>query len=97
MSKLRIIIGDDCFADGSERAKDAVDGMFCSMAEAANYKEAFPIRTELEGDRYVGRNVVPYAAEIQVRAVTSADELIREVGQGRYDLVVTDLEYCQFG
>ncbi|MBI5392987.1 hypothetical protein HZA96_03895 [Candidatus Woesearchaeota archaeon] len=95
MEKLRIVIGDDSFAD--ERAEDAVDIMFCSMAETAKYKEAYPIRTKLEGNMYTGRNVVPYTAEIQVRTVKSVDELIREAEQGTYDLVVTDLDYDQFG
>ncbi len=97
MDKLRIIIGDDSFASREEMAKDAIDNMFIGMADAANYKEAFPIRTEQEGNLYIGRNVVPYVGEIQVRAVPSVDELISEAEQGEYDLVVTDLQYGAFG
>src|SRR3989344_2146352 len=95
--QLRILIGDDSFAKENEKAKDAVDSMFCSMAETAQHNKAFPIRTELESGMYIGRNVVPYAAEIQIKAVPSVEELIREAEEGRYDLVVTDLEYGKFG
>ena len=97
MITLSILIGDDSFAEKTDRASSAVDNMFVAMAEVANYKEAFPIRTELKDDIYVGRNIVPYAAKIHVRTVKSADELIREAEQSPYDLVVTDLEYGNFG
>ena len=83
MSNLNILIGDDSFAE-SDSVSSAVDNMFVAMAEAANYKEAFPIRTELKDDIYVGRNIVPYATEINVRAVKSVDELIREAKEKQF-------------
>lgn len=97
MTTLKILIGDDNFASGSGTVKMALSSMFIAMAKAANYKEAFPIRIEAEGEVYIGRNITPYASEIQVRAVPSVEELIQEAGAGQYDLVITDLEYGQFG
>ena len=52
MHQLKILIGDDGFASESARVKMALSSMFIAMAKAADYKEAFPIRTELEGDTY---------------------------------------------
>ncbi len=96
MITLNILIGDDGF-ENSDTAKDAIDNMFFGMADILKYKKAFPIRTEREGDLYVGRNIVPYVTEVCVRTVKSVDELICEAGQGEYNLVVTDLQYGAFG
>jgi hypothetical protein len=96
MKKLEILIGDDCFADLST-AKSAISNMFVAMAETANYREAFPIRIEQEDNIYVGRNIVPYASEIRVTAVKSVAEMISEAQNGNYDIIITDLEYGQFG
>jgi CheY-like chemotaxis protein len=97
MTPLKILIGDDGFASGSRTIKMALSSMFIAMAQAADYQEAFPIGVESEGEMYVGRQIVPYVSEIQVRAVQSVEELLSEARQKQYDLVVTDLDYGEFG
>lgn len=97
MDKLKILIGDDSFASEEYVAKNAVSNMFVGMAEAANYREAFPIKVKQEGKMYVGKNVIPYADDVHARAVSSVDELLSEARQGEYDLIVTDLQYGRFG
>jgi len=96
MDKLRIIIGDDSFAN-EDCCYDAMICMFDSMTKAAGCSEAFSLPIVTKEGLYLGKNIVPYASEVEIKTVSSVDELISEARRGHYDLVVTDLDYCDFG
>lgn len=96
MKPITILVGDDAF-EREINVKLALGSMFMQMAVAANHKEAFPIKMAFEDGDYVAKNVVPYSSEIRVRAVHSVDAVVAEAQKRPYDLVVTDMEYGDFG